>query len=249
MANYQDEATWEANVYIIAENDPVQGGENGIDNIPHQQLANRTAYLKKAVETVDKKVADLAVPADQSQAIKDLQTGLGNEIEARKEADTAINQQISGLSTSIDYGQEITQLHQTDTSLQNQIDAIKNHTMLVGATVTVIFNEYDKYVGNGKSKENLNNVIITGIKDSQIPYTTESVRTNVLMDPATAYRFQLPSSVTSESQLIINSHLAEATIDIVNKQVLISPYIKKYDYGQDGNGFWAIGNASVTIVN
>ena len=75
MANYQDEATWEANVYIIAENDPVQGGENGIDNIPHQQLANRTAYLKKAVETVDKKVADLAIPADHSQAIQAMQSG------------------------------------------------------------------------------------------------------------------------------------------------------------------------------
>ena len=90
MANYQDEATWEANVYIIAENDPVQGGENGIDNIPHQQLANRTAYLKKAVETVDKKVADLAIPADHSQAIQALQDGLADEIKAREDGDKAI---------------------------------------------------------------------------------------------------------------------------------------------------------------
>ena len=46
MANVNEQAVWVENINLIAEDDPVQGGENGIDNIPHQQLANRTVYLK-----------------------------------------------------------------------------------------------------------------------------------------------------------------------------------------------------------
>jgi hypothetical protein len=47
MADLQETAQWEAGIYQIEESDPVQGGPNGIDNLPHKQLANRTAYLKQ----------------------------------------------------------------------------------------------------------------------------------------------------------------------------------------------------------
>lgn len=41
---------WEAEVYQLETNDPVLGGENGIDNLQAKQLANRTQYLKAALE-------------------------------------------------------------------------------------------------------------------------------------------------------------------------------------------------------
>lgn len=47
MGNTAGAATWEDNVYLFEENDPVQGGADGIDNVPIKQLANRTAYLKQ----------------------------------------------------------------------------------------------------------------------------------------------------------------------------------------------------------
>jgi hypothetical protein len=47
MANLAETATWETGIYQIEETDPVQGGPNGVDNLPHKQLANRTQWLKQ----------------------------------------------------------------------------------------------------------------------------------------------------------------------------------------------------------
>lgn len=46
MANLPESDNWEAGVYQFETTDPVQGGPDGIDNLPNKQLANRTAYLK-----------------------------------------------------------------------------------------------------------------------------------------------------------------------------------------------------------
>ncbi|MGX2951664.1 phage tail protein, partial [Ursidibacter sp. B-7004-1] len=37
---------WVTQVYLIEENDPVHGGEQGITNRPLRELADRTEYLK-----------------------------------------------------------------------------------------------------------------------------------------------------------------------------------------------------------
>lgn len=47
MANLAETASWEAGVYQIEETDPIQAGPNGVDNLPHKHLANRTSYLKQ----------------------------------------------------------------------------------------------------------------------------------------------------------------------------------------------------------
>lgn len=43
---------WSNQVYLIDEQDYVHGGKDGYDNIPHQQLANRTTFLKVVCETI-----------------------------------------------------------------------------------------------------------------------------------------------------------------------------------------------------
>lgn len=47
MANLAEVAQWEAGVYQIEQTDPVLGGPDGVDNLPHKHLANRTVYLKQ----------------------------------------------------------------------------------------------------------------------------------------------------------------------------------------------------------
>lgn len=47
MGQLQEVAQWEEAVYQIEETDPVLGGPDGIDNLPHKHLANRTAYLQQ----------------------------------------------------------------------------------------------------------------------------------------------------------------------------------------------------------
>jgi len=50
MANLKEEAKWEEGIYQYELDDPLQGGEDGIDNVQGRQLANRTQYLKKNYE-------------------------------------------------------------------------------------------------------------------------------------------------------------------------------------------------------
>ena len=49
MANLKEQAIWEVGIYQWETSDPVLGGENGIDNVPTKQLANRTAWLKNEI--------------------------------------------------------------------------------------------------------------------------------------------------------------------------------------------------------
>lgn len=76
MAVIDDKPVWEAKITQIDPNDPVQGGAGGVDNVPHEQLANRTAYLKKQFD-------EIVVPPDSSD-------GLNKETQDRKAADKKI---------------------------------------------------------------------------------------------------------------------------------------------------------------
>jgi len=49
MANLTETPNFDATVYELATTDPVQGGPGGVDNQPHQSLANRTAWLKQQI--------------------------------------------------------------------------------------------------------------------------------------------------------------------------------------------------------
>lgn len=50
MANLKETAEWVDGIYQIEKTDPVVGGEGGKSNLQAEQLANRTAYLKKELE-------------------------------------------------------------------------------------------------------------------------------------------------------------------------------------------------------
>ena len=50
MANLKEKAEWAEGIYQIEMTDPVVGGEDGIDNTPHKQLAERTLFLKSELE-------------------------------------------------------------------------------------------------------------------------------------------------------------------------------------------------------
>jgi hypothetical protein len=57
MANLPEVAQWDEGVYQLEETDPVQGGPNGVDNLPHKNLANRTAYLKQREDALSSEIA------------------------------------------------------------------------------------------------------------------------------------------------------------------------------------------------
>lgn len=51
MANVKEQSKWEEGIYQYEITDPLQGGEDGLDNVQGRQLANRTLYLKEGLET------------------------------------------------------------------------------------------------------------------------------------------------------------------------------------------------------
>jgi microcystin-dependent protein len=63
MANVTENPTWEAGIYRIETSDPVIGGESGISNAPHKQLANRTSFLKVEQDTIKGKLDAAGVGA------------------------------------------------------------------------------------------------------------------------------------------------------------------------------------------
>ena len=70
MANLKEQDKWEDGVYQIEENDPVLGGENGVTNRPIKQLANRTFWLKKALELFGKKAAPKDLTASSVSTVQ-----------------------------------------------------------------------------------------------------------------------------------------------------------------------------------
>lgn len=53
MASVPETPAWEPGIYQLETTDPVLGGADGIDNLQAKQLANRTAYLKGAIEDLE----------------------------------------------------------------------------------------------------------------------------------------------------------------------------------------------------
>lgn len=75
MANLTEQTQWEDGVYQWEETDEVRGGENGVDNVPTKQLANRTNYLKRQMDEVIQAAGltpDPAVLDQLAQAIQQL---------------------------------------------------------------------------------------------------------------------------------------------------------------------------------
>ena len=49
MAGIEELEQWDNEVYQLETTDPVEGGDDGVDNVPHKALANRTKWLKTQV--------------------------------------------------------------------------------------------------------------------------------------------------------------------------------------------------------
>ena len=118
MALIKETTEWVENIYLIEPNDPVEGGEDGVDNRPHIELANRTAFLNKKrqeqeqkTQEIDDKVNSLTTQVNEiqvtiqnggnNQSSGDLDTKLTQEIQARTDGDSHLQGQIDGLKEQI----------------------------------------------------------------------------------------------------------------------------------------------------
>ena len=69
MGIINERSSWETSIYLIERNDLIAGGEGGVDNRPHLELANRTVYLNDRISDLDVKVSEKL--SDLALKIKD----------------------------------------------------------------------------------------------------------------------------------------------------------------------------------
>lgn len=166
MANLKEQEKWEDGVYQIEENDPVLGGENGITNKPIKQLANRTLWLKKALELFGKKSApkDLTVEststADESGHSHKLPVGSTTEKGIwQATSDTGIDS--DGLVLTAKAGKKLAQsiaqlqLNVTQNYINNnkKSDAVNSSSSEDVASSKAVKAAYDKGVAANNNAE------------------------------------------------------------------------------------------------
>lgn len=166
MANLKEQEKWEEGVYQIEENDPVLGGENGITNKPIKQLANRTLWLKKALELFGKKSApkDLTVEststADESGHSHKLPVGSTTEKGIwQATSDTGIDS--DGLVLTAKAGKKLAQsiaqlqLNVTQNYINNnkKSDAVNSSSSEDVASSKAVKAAYDKGVAANNNAE------------------------------------------------------------------------------------------------
>lgn len=171
MANLKEQEKWEDGVYQIEENDPVLGGENGITNKPIKQLANRTLWLKKALELFGKKsepkdlTADSTSTADESGHSHKLPVGSTTQKGIwQATSDTGIDS--DGLVLTAKAGKKLAQLIATVQLALNNYIPLKSRSSSVTsndengvATSKAVKTAYDKGVdannnANGRVSKN-----------------------------------------------------------------------------------------------
>ena len=170
MANLKEQEKWEDGVYQIEENDPVLGGENGITNKPIKQLANRTLWLKKALELFGKKSVpkDLTVEststADESGHSHKLPVGSTTEKGIwQATSDTGIDS--DGLVLTAKAGKKLAQsiaqlqLNVTQNYINNnkKSDSVNSNSSESLASSKAVKTAYDKGVDAKETADNANN--------------------------------------------------------------------------------------------
>ena len=169
MANLKEQEKWEDGVYQIEENDPVLGGENGITNKPIKQLANRTLWLKKALELFGKKsapkdlTAESTSTADESGHSHKLPVGSTTQKGIwQATSDTGIDS--DGLVLTAKAGKKLAQsiaqllLNVTQNYINNnkKSDAVNSNSSESVASSKAVKTAYDKAVEAKTAADNAN---------------------------------------------------------------------------------------------
>lgn len=125
-ANLTESAQWENGIYRIELSDPVQGGENGIDNRQAKQLGNRTLYLKQQLESAN------AVIATNTSQISSVDSRINTNTTDISALNSRVNTHTSQLSTLDDrINTNTNKLSTHDDILVTQQSADVNLTNLV----------------------------------------------------------------------------------------------------------------------
>lgn len=197
MALIKETAEWVENIYLIEPNDPVEGGEDGVDNQPHIELANRTAFLNKKrteqeqrTQEIDEKVNGLTTKVNEMQVT--IQNG-GN------------NQSSGDLDEKLD--QEIKDRTDGDAELKKQIDALKEQIAKIVASG-----------GKDPNSPNKGEIVV----DSDIVIAYSDSRGTWRTENSTPPSLTIRSISSSDEKLIYQTNQSSARRQAIDSPPLLS---------------------------
>lgn len=125
MPNLTDISQWDAGVYEFQTTDPVQGGPGGIDNQPHQNLANRALWLRNRMKALISQAGIVEGTADNTQLAQCVVLHVGTIAALRLcpipvvPGGLIVRILVSGKATSNDGGGQLYQWNASDATADN----------------------------------------------------------------------------------------------------------------------------------
>lgn len=198
MALIKETAEWVENIYLIEPNDPVEGGEDGVDNRPHIELANRTAFLNKKRQ-------------EQEQNLQAIDKKLTQEIKDRTGGDAHLQRQIDGLKEQI---AKIVANGSRDSNSPNKDEAVADGKDLSPT-------DTNETVANSNEKPNSPNKGET-VVDSDIVITYRDSRGTWRNENSEPPSLTIRSISSSDEKLIYQTNQSSATRQAIDRPPLLS---------------------------
>ncbi len=189
-----DTPEWVDKVYSIDEQNYVHGGLHGYANVPHEQLANRTAYLKAVSENTDSRLTNLSARLDNAQ------TTILNEIAALHTQDTALQAEITRVEL---------ESKEADTTLTMSVDKLVIHVDELEQQLNTHTHNYagsDEPGGDAltvKTVQSGDRMYVTGVTPSAINKLQRSTMVQIIGGTVKAAEFDgdLRGNATTASRL------------------------------------------------
>ena len=251
MANLKEKDVWEDGIYQIEENDPVLGGENGITNKPIKQLANRTLWLKKALELFGKKSAPKDLTANSTSTADE--SGHSHKLPVGSTTQKGIWQATSdtgvdsdGLVLTAKAGKKLAQLIATvQLALNNYIPLNKRSSAVNSndennvATSKAVKTAYDKGVEAKNAADGANNNANNRVSKSGDTMTGNLTVPNLIVnDPTNNNNFVQIGDDTKLIDVDMGHTVGLQTTDNANDAYIAYGATKKR-FGFDGVNFSA----------
>lgn len=224
----EEKNIWEENIYEIQEEDYVHGGKNGYDNIPHEQLANRSMFLK---ETCDNLITTL--------------TNFKTQVDMQDKQNTITFTDIKTLINNLDTELNALEKKYTDRVqvVNNEIINIKNNVINLDHKLTVHTHNYagsDTPGGDAntiKTQQVADKINIVGVGNNK----NELLYSNVFVENDKVIAKEFEGSLNGTAKT--SSHLASA-VDILFGGDVIGSY--KFDGSQNMNVNLTISKHNLT---
>lgn len=156
-------------IYMIDEQDYVHGGVDGYDNVPHQQLANRTKYLKSTIESL-------------TNYVNTFKNDFNNQNSANLTEFADIKTSISKLSSYVDNLKILVDSNKN--SLQAEIDTINS---VITTLQNLLLTHTHKYAGSDIPGGDANTVKIVDSTNKFYLSGSDDVNPNIIKRDKNAF--------------------------------------------------------------